>query len=101
MYPCFCRFWSQFYKPKMLGPVDPYYDVNPPSAMIVRAGDVVVIDTRVMHCGGENCSDKDRMLFHFSFETTQEPSAPVGFTYNLHPELRGRHTLSSLSRALP
>ena len=82
----------------MLGPVDPYYDANPPTQMAVNAGDVVMIDTRVMHCAGENASQVDRMLFHFSFETTDEPAAPVGFTYNLHPELRGQHTLTSLSQ---
>lgn len=76
--------------------MDPYYDRNPPDEMTARAGDVVFMDTRVMHCGGKNQSDSDRMLFHFSFESTEEPNAPCGFTYNLHEALRGKHTLASV-----
>ena len=50
------RYWCEFYKPRMLGPVDPYYDKNPAAEMALQAGDVVLMDTRVMHCGGKNRS---------------------------------------------
>ena len=85
------------YKPSMLGPVDPYYDKNPPKLMAVKAGDAVLMNTRVMHCGGSNSSDRSRMLFHFSFETTAESDPPFGFTYNLAPELLGQHTYSDVT----
>ena len=85
------------YKPSMLGPVDPYYDQNQPMQMTLKAGDAVLMDTRVMHCGGANESDLSRMLFHFSMETTAERKGPVGFTYNLAPELRGKLTLADIS----
>jgi ectoine hydroxylase-related dioxygenase (phytanoyl-CoA dioxygenase family) len=65
--------------------------------MTLKAGDAVLMDTRVMHCGGSNQSDRSRMLFHFSLETTAEPKGPVGFTYNLAPELRGKLTLADIS----
>ena len=69
--------------------------------MVLRAGDAAIIDTRVMHCGGGNTSDLDRLLFHFSFETDDAPEPPVGFTYNLVEELReggavGRQRLADL-----
>ena len=56
------RYWCEFYKPLMLGPVDPYYDTNPAAEMALQAGDVVLMDTRVMHCGGKNQS----LVFLFS-----------------------------------
>jgi hypothetical protein len=85
-------------KPTMLGPVDRYYSDNPPDRMAVDLGDAVLMDTRVMHCGGANESDSLRMLFHFSFESTAEPNAPAGFTYNLMPELQGKVMLSDFLR---
>jgi ectoine hydroxylase-related dioxygenase (phytanoyl-CoA dioxygenase family) len=85
------QYWSEFYKPRMLGPVDPYYVENPPVEMIVNAGDAVLMDTRVMHAGGQNSADTDRMLFHFSFETQDKEKAPVGFTHNIHPEVKSQN----------
>eukprot|EP00039_Didymoeca_costata_P012864 m.187407 g.187407 ORF g.187407 m.187407 type:complete len:723 (-) comp15608_c0_seq2:5437-7605(-) len=91
------EYFCSFYKPRMLGPVDPYYDKNPPKKMAIEAGNASLIDTRVMHCGGENSAESPRMLFHFSFETSSEPNAPKGFTYNLTPELRGKYSLKTIS----
>eukprot|EP00040_Diaphanoeca_grandis_P015018 m.76395 g.76395 ORF g.76395 m.76395 type:complete len:355 (+) comp24891_c1_seq6:199-1263(+) len=70
------QYFCEFYKPRMNGPVDQYYSRNTPATMVVKAGDVVLMDTRVMHCGGENQSRSDRMLMHFSFESTEEPNPP-------------------------
>jgi ectoine hydroxylase-related dioxygenase (phytanoyl-CoA dioxygenase family) len=73
----------------MAGPVDRYYTDHPPALMTLRAGDAVLIDTRVMHGGGANVSrDRERALLHFSLETTAEVEAPRGFTHNLDPRLR-------------
>ena len=87
-------YFCEFYKPKMLGPVDQYYTDNPPLEMAVGAGDAVLMDTRVMHCAGGNASGRDRMLFHFSFQTKHQEALPDGFTYHLLPELKGKYTLS-------
>jgi ectoine hydroxylase-related dioxygenase (phytanoyl-CoA dioxygenase family) len=79
--------------------------------MVVQAGDAVLMDTRVMHCGGNNRSASDRMLMHFSFQTdksavqlpfflnddgeeTSVGGPPKGFTYHLRPELKGKHKTS-------
>lgn len=82
----------------MAGPVDRYYSDTPPARLTLRAGDALLLDTRVMHAGGANSSAVDRCLLHFSLETTAEPHAADGFTHNLHPSLRGgRARLSSLT----
>mmetsp|Transcript_8650 Transcript_8650/g.14020 ORF Transcript_8650/g.14020 Transcript_8650/m.14020 type:complete len:82 (-) Transcript_8650:237-482(-) len=79
----------------MLGSYDPYYSKNKPTLMTLMAGDAVLMDTRVMHCGGANKSKQDRMLFHFSFETTEGENDPDGFTYNLMTELKGKYALKN------
>jgi len=38
------------------------------------------------------------MLFHFSFETTVEHNPPIGFTYNLMPALKGKHTIGTIRK---
>ena len=81
-------YFCDFLKPRMCGPVDRYYAEHPPRALTLRAGDAVLMDTRVMHCGGANESSADRMLLHFSLQTIAEPDAPVGFTYNLDSHLQ-------------
>ena len=88
----------------MAGKADPYYDKNKPVKMCLRAGDAVLMDTRLMHCGGSNASQTDRALLHFSFEThpsqhavdavdagaaSQQCSRPFGFTYHILPSLQG------------
>eukprot|EP01126_Amoeba_proteus_P050145 TRINITY_DN5900_c0_g1_i2.p1 TRINITY_DN5900_c0_g1~~TRINITY_DN5900_c0_g1_i2.p1 ORF type:complete len:242 (+),score=39.09 TRINITY_DN5900_c0_g1_i2:46-771(+) len=90
--PYFC----EFYKPFMLGPVDPYYTINEPAQMTLKAGQAVLMDTRIMHCGGANTSSIDRLLLHFSFETTIESNPPAGFTYNIIPDLKGKICLSQM-----
>ncbi|KAK3270013.1 hypothetical protein CYMTET_21569 [Cymbomonas tetramitiformis] len=89
--PYFC----EFYKPRMCGPVDPYYDANKPISVELSCGDALIIDTRVMHCGGRNESEKDRMLFHFSFRTLDSERLPAGFTYHLLPEVEGMFNMGS------
>ncbi|KAJ1639586.1 hypothetical protein T492DRAFT_557816, partial [Pavlovales sp. CCMP2436] len=59
----FCMFYKRWFK----GPVDEYWAENEPVPMLMRAGDCVLMDTRVTHAGGANVSDQQRMLMHFSF----------------------------------
>ena len=94
-------YWCEFYKPRMLGPVDPYYDENPPDQMAVAAGDAVLMDTRVMHAGGDNLSEKDRLLFYFSLETQDKEKPPVGLTKNIHPSLKDTIALADFFEPAP
>lgn len=87
-------YFQTFYKPIMNGPVDKYYWETEHCEMTVKCGDVVLMDTRVMHCGGPNFSQKRRAMFHFSFKTVDFPNVPEGFTYHLHPALQGKFTLA-------
>eukprot|EP00928_Gymnodinium_smaydae_P078945 TRINITY_DN62998_c0_g1_i1.p1 TRINITY_DN62998_c0_g1~~TRINITY_DN62998_c0_g1_i1.p1 ORF type:complete len:303 (+),score=48.49 TRINITY_DN62998_c0_g1_i1:44-910(+) len=91
-------YFCEFYKPRMLGPHDPYYVSTEPEKAIMSAGDVLIMDTRIMHCAGENKTPEAegsplRMLMHFSFETAGESHGPCGFTYNLVEEWKDRSTL--------
>ena len=62
--------------------------------LLLRAGDVLVMDTKVWHYGGENTSRRERFLLQFSFLGAQcagggAPPRPRGFTYHLDGSLRG------------
>lgn len=61
----------------------------------LRTGDVSMFDSRLLHCGGGNSSDKRRVLFYFSFEVsgTENPNA---FLSSIRDELRGTLTLKDL-----
>jgi ectoine hydroxylase-related dioxygenase (phytanoyl-CoA dioxygenase family) len=56
--------------------------------MTLRKGDLVLYDSRTMHCGGANISDKRRSVFVLS---TMGPGIrPDGTTWTLLPSLRNR-----------
>ena len=61
----------------------------------LRTGDVSMFDSRLLHCGGGNFSDKRRVLFYFSFEVsgTENPNA---FLSSIRDELRGTVPLKDL-----
>ena len=62
------------------------------------AGDATVFDSRLLHCGGGNASDKRRVLFYFSFEVegSDNPNSAVS---TIREELRGKVTLGDLLAA--
>ena len=63
--------------------------------MAVPAGSVVLMDTRLVHCGGSNWADEGagdeaaRVLLYLSVCGPASAARPIGSTYNLMPHLRG------------
>ena len=70
----------------------------PHGVATLRAGDATVFDSRLLHCGGGNASDKRRVLFYFSFEVegSENPNSAVS---TIREELRGKVTLGDLLAA--
>lgn len=58
-----------------------------PHLAILEIGDAMVMDTRVFHCGGANCSEVSRVLFHCSW-VSGAGERPLGFTYHRHVPLQ-------------
>lgn len=67
----------------------------PNGVATLGTGDATVFDSRLLHCGGGNDSDRRRVLFYFSFEVdgSDNPNAAVSSIRN---ELRGVYTLADL-----
>ena len=73
--------------------------------MTLRAGDILIYDTRLYHCGGANCATGDddeaklRVLLQFSFLAPNPQTGVVDFEgafVSLAPELeQQQRTLSS------
>jgi ectoine hydroxylase-related dioxygenase (phytanoyl-CoA dioxygenase family) len=59
------------------------------------AGDATFFDSRLLHCGGANGSERRRVLFYFSFEVggSENPNSAVS---SIRDELRGQYTLADL-----
>ena len=60
-------------------------------------GDVSLFDSRCLHAGGANTSDRRRILFYCSFIKAAHASSCKG---TLRENLRGRHNLGSLVRQM-
>ena len=67
----------------------------PHGVATLGTGDATVFDSRLLHCGGGNESDRRRVLFYFSFEVdgSDNPNAAVS---SIRDELRGAFTLEDL-----
>jgi ectoine hydroxylase-related dioxygenase (phytanoyl-CoA dioxygenase family) len=60
-------------------------------AMTLQKGDALMYDSRTMHCGGHNCSQKRRSVFCVSF---MGPGVrPDGTTWTMLPQYRNRFNL--------
>jgi ectoine hydroxylase-related dioxygenase (phytanoyl-CoA dioxygenase family) len=70
----------------------------PHGVATLGSGDATVFDSRLLHCGGGNASDKRRVLFYFSFEVegSDNPNSAVS---TIREELRGKVTLGDLLAA--
>ena len=68
----------------------------------LAAGDAAVYDSRLLHCGGANRSDRPRVLLYLSLLHPQGPLATgrdnVANVASIRPELAGRLTLAALRR---
>ena len=62
---------------------------------VISKGDATLFDSRTLHCGTENESDKRRVLFYFSFQVagSDNPNAAVS---TIRSELRDKFTLAGL-----
>lgn len=67
----------------------------PHGVATLSTGDATVFDSRLLHCGGGNASEKRRVLFYFSFEVagSDNPNSAVS---TIREELRGKYTLADL-----
>jgi|AntAceMinimDraft_5_1070358.scaffolds.fasta_scaffold03747_2 hypothetical protein len=67
----------------------------PNGVATLGTGDATVFDSRLLHCGGGNSSDRRRVLFYFSFEVdgSDNPNAAVS---SIRDELRGKLSLADL-----
>lgn len=60
----------------------------------MKAGDVVVFDARILHCGNANSSDQTRALFNFSFR--QPDSGPLGYQGSIRKAYENKITVGEL-----
>ena len=62
---------------------------------VISRGDATLFDSRTLHCGTENESDKRRVLFYFSFQLAGSDN-PNTMTSTIRSELRNKFTLAGL-----
>ena len=55
-----------------------FISAQPAQQSALRAGDVALFDSRVLHCGCANTSDKQRVLFYFTLSRSQRWALPGG-----------------------
>ena len=72
----------------------PMQDVVP---MLAPAGSLIIMDSRLYHCGGANHSEVPRPVFYFTLRG--DGPAPVGSTLSLLPDLEGS-TIQQLSSSV-
>ena len=59
---------------------------------LLGTGDCSLFDSRLLHCGGPNTSDRRRVIFYLSFKAKNAKAPPGTLLY----ELRGKHSLADL-----
>lgn len=65
---------------------------------IMDIGDATVYDSRILHCGGANRSDRIRVLLVLTFRHEGTSKNSEWSPNSIRAEVAGRHTLRSLSR---
>ena len=64
-------------------------------APLLEWGDALVMDTRVLHCGGANRSSSERTLFYFTFRRAGEPEPALRHS-SLREGLRDQFSLEDV-----
>lgn len=64
----------------------------------LRKGDCAIFDSRLLHCGGANISDKSRALLYFSFQNPKVVN--VGNPPSIRPSMVGKWNLKDLQKEL-
>jgi len=65
---------------------------------VLPKGSCAIFDSRLLHCGGANTSDRSRALFYFSFKNSN-----IGYPGNpgsIRPELGSKYTITTLEKEL-
>jgi ectoine hydroxylase-related dioxygenase (phytanoyl-CoA dioxygenase family) len=65
---------------------------------VLPKGSCAIFDSRLLHCGGANTSDRSRALFYFSFKNSK-----IGYPGNpasIRPELGSKYTITTLENEL-
>mgnify|MGYP000382981782 CR=1 FL=1 len=63
---------------------------------VCNVGDAVIMDSRALHCGGANKSNRRRVLFYMSFHSGNADRKPAfGSTLSILPEYEGKFTLNT------
>jgi ectoine hydroxylase-related dioxygenase (phytanoyl-CoA dioxygenase family) len=79
-------------------PKDKLLRTEPSVLGVLPKGSCAIFDSRVLHCGGANTSDKSRALFYCSFKNPQ-----IGYPGNpgsIRRELVAKYTITSLEKEL-
>jgi ectoine hydroxylase-related dioxygenase (phytanoyl-CoA dioxygenase family) len=61
----------------------------------LKQGDMAVYDSRVLHCGTSNRSQKDRILLYATFKNPKGPKSDSDFwnVASIRPEYEGKYCL--------
>lgn len=65
---------------------------------VLPKGSCAIFDSRLLHCGGANTSDRSRALFYFSFKNSK-----IGYPGNpgsIRPDLGSKYTITTLEKEL-
>lgn len=62
---------------------------------LLKTGDASVFDSRLLHCGTENVSEKRRVLFYITYGPKNAENPNRGFS-TIREEFRGRYTLEDV-----
>jgi hypothetical protein len=77
--------WPGTHTNRMDGPIA---SSGPPFPALLRKGSVLLMDSRLAHCGGANRADVDRCLFYHSWQLPHTDAA--GSTASLLEDYRGK-----------
>jgi len=68
--------------------------------LTVRAGDVYLVDPRVLHRGTANCAAGAKQMFYLSFEQGEGKRRLLGSTDSLLEDYKGRFSLHDICDAV-
>ena len=81
-----------------------YLATTPSRLALLRTGDALLYDGRILHCGSENVGGEPRVLFYVTFRHAADDDDTLDLrvsedAHSILPELRGTHTLGKLLAA--
>jgi ectoine hydroxylase-related dioxygenase (phytanoyl-CoA dioxygenase family) len=79
-----------------------FLERTPSHVALLSRGDMLLFDSRALHCGGENSAadGQRRRLFYFSFKRANAATGKSGHG-TLRAELRGRYSIGSIGDTPP